>query len=94
MIGARRLPAARGPEVVVVVDGLPITAYSGETLAAALLSAGTEAFGRTRAGRPRLPFCNMGTCFDCAVTVDGTELVRACLAPVGDYMQVRTARSW
>lgn len=80
--------------VDVIVDGLPITAYRGETLAAALLAAGIGAFGHTRTDRPRLPLCNMGTCFDCALTVDGVELVRACLTPVADRMQVRTSRSW
>lgn len=94
MIGARRLPAVRGPLVNLVVDGVPVPAYGGETLAAALLAAGLQAFAYTRGARPRLPLCNMGTCFDCALTVDGVDLVRACLVPVADRMQVRTSRAW
>lgn len=88
MVKALRLEATRGPEVRFTFDGKPITAYEGETLAAALLAAGIQAFGVTRAGAPRLPFCNMGTCFDCAVVVDGQQLVRACLTDVRDGMVV------
>lgn len=94
MTGARRLPAERGPAVTIAFDGRPLTAYAGETLAAALLADGDAAFGRTRHGLPRRPLCNMGTCYDCAVTVDGTELTRACLTPVAEGMAVETARSW
>lgn len=88
MKGARRVPANRGTEVFLTFDGVRIAAREGETLATALLAAGVPAFGRTRQGQARLPFCNMGTCFDCAVTVNGQRLVRACLTDVRDGMCV------
>lgn len=78
-MSALRVPAERGESVEFEFDGEPIASYEGETLAAALLAAEVEAFGATREGDPRAPLCNMGTCFDCAVTVDGERLVRACL---------------
>ena len=77
-----RIPSQRGPTVEFEFDGEPILAYEGETVAAALLAAHVEAFGITRDGDPRLPVCNMGTCFDCAVTVDGEPMVRSCLRDV------------
>lgn len=86
---AVRLPASRGGPVEFTFDGRPVRAYRGETLAAALLAAGVTGFGTDRGGRPRRPLCNMGTCFDCAVTVDGIPLVRACLTPVTDGLDVR-----
>ena len=88
MTKARRLAANRGDPVTFTFQGQPIAAHPGETLATALLAAGVPAFGLTREGAPRLPFCNMGTCFDCAVTVNGQRLVRACLTDVQPGMCV------
>ncbi|HEU4948448.1 MAG TPA: 2Fe-2S iron-sulfur cluster-binding protein [Kribbella sp.] len=63
----------------VVVDGVPVEALPGQTVAAALLAAGRDSWRRTRAGgRPRGVFCGIGACFDCLVTVDGIPDVRAC----------------
>jgi predicted molibdopterin-dependent oxidoreductase YjgC len=90
MVKAIRMETPRGPEVRFTFDDAPMTAHAGETLAAALLAAGVPSFGITRQGQPRLPFCNMGTCFDCAVRVDGQPLVRACLTDVREGMDVRT----
>lgn len=85
---ARRLPAQRRQRIAISFDETPLEAYPGETLATALMAAGVHAFRHTRTGAPRMPFCNMGGCFDCAVTVDGVPLIRACLAPVRDGMVV------
>ena len=81
----------RPAPVVIVVDGAPMTAYPGESLAAALLAAGRRAFSRTPGGAPRGPFCNMGICFDCAVEIDGVAGVRACMTAVRAGMTVTTA---
>lgn len=87
-MSASRIPAQRGPTVELEFDGEPIIAHEGETVAAALLAANVEAFGVTRNGDPRLPLCNMGTCFECVVTVDGEPLVRSCLRDACDGMNV------
>ena len=80
----------RGRSVTVTVDGQPIPAYHGETLAAALLAAGRRTFRHTvPGGHPRGLFCGIGMCFDCLVTVDGVQ-IRACVTPVQDGMQVST----
>lgn len=80
----------RGRSVTVAVDGQPISAYQGETLAAALLAAGRRTFRHTvPGGHPRGVFCGIGVCFDCLVTVDGSQ-IRACVTPVRDGMQVST----
>ncbi len=80
----------RPEPVAFSVDGEPLTAYAGESLAAALLAAGRRVFRRTAAGEPRGPFCNMGVCFDCIVEVDGARRVRACMTPVRPGMVVST----
>jgi len=87
------MAASRGKQVTLTYEGTPIIAYEGETLAVALLAAGVPAFALTREGHPRLPFCNMGTCFDCSVTIDGRRLVRACLTDVRDGMRVTQHRA-
>lgn len=68
----------------------PITARSGETVAACLIRAGAEYFRTTPiSGSPRLPYCMIGHCFDCLVEVDGVGNSQACLTLVQDGMRVR-----
>ena len=83
----------RGRSVTITVDGVPLQAYLGETIAAALLAGGRRAWRFTQRGEPRGIFCGMGICFDCTVTVDGMPNVRACLTPVADGMVVETEQS-
>ncbi len=81
---------SRGQSFTIQVNGKPVTAYPGETLAAALLAAGWRMFRHTSlSGEPRGLYCGMGVCFDCLVTVNGRENVRACktLAQPGDKVE-------
>ncbi len=76
--------------VLLQVQGRPITAREGDTLAIALLNAGVVAFRQTPvSGQPRAPLCLMGLCFDCLVEVDGRQNVQSCMVEVHDGMQVR-----
>ncbi len=84
MMPWERKTKPRGEMVSFTFEGCEITAYKGETLVTALLAAGVTAFSITREGDPRMPLCNMGTCFDCALIVDGQLLVRGCLTDVVD----------
>lgn len=86
-----RLPDIGGDGVTLSVDGAPVTARAGDSLAAALLAAGILAC-RTSAvsGAPRGPYCMMGVCFECLVAVDGVGSRQACLTPVRDGMRVET----
>ncbi len=74
-------------------DGTEIEALPGETIAAALAAADIVAVRRSRSGAPRGPYCGMGVCFDCLVTVDGRPSQRACLTKVEAGMDVRSAPS-
>ena len=80
----------RGQAVTITLDGVPVPAYLGETIAGALLANGRRAWRHTQSGEPRGLFCGMGICFDCVVTVDGLPGVRACLTPVAEGMVVET----
>lgn len=83
--------ADAGTAVALTVDGKPVRARSGDTVAAALLAAGIDRCRTTPVtGAPRLPYCLMGVCFDCLVTIDGVGSRQACLVPVHEGMTVET----
>lgn len=78
-----------GAAVTLQVNGQPLPARRGQTVAAAMLAAGQRVLRHTRrAGKPRGLFCAMGVCFDCVMTIDGKAGVRACMTRVEDGMQV------
>ncbi|HTE37941.1 MAG TPA: FAD-dependent oxidoreductase, partial [Reyranella sp.] len=77
-----------GAPVRLRFDGAEIEALTGETIAAALAAADIVSVRQARSGAPRGPFCGMGACFDCLVTVDGRPNQRACLTKVTDGMDV------
>lgn len=80
-----------GAKVTVTIDGKSVVANASDSVAAAMLAAG---IGTCRAtpvtGAPRGPFCMMGVCFDCLVTIDGVGSRQACLVPVREGMSVET----
>lgn len=81
----------RPAAVTIYIDGAAAPAYPGETVATALLAAGTSRFRTTRGGAPRAPVCNMGVCFECAVTVDGRPGTRSCMTLITPNMHIETA---
>jgi len=86
----RRLPDAAAA-LTVTVDGAPVAARAGESVAAALLAAGKLRFRDTPAsGAARGPYCMMGVCFDCLVAIDGAGNLPACMVPVRDGMAIET----
>ncbi len=82
----------RGQPLRIEVDGEPVQAFEGETIATALLASGRRVFRHTPDGHPRGLYCGMGICFDCAVEVDGESSVRSCITLVRPGMKVRTPR--
>ena len=86
-----RLPDVAAAEVAITIDGTPCIARAGDTVAAAMLAAGLHAFRTTAiSNAPRAPFCMMGACFDCLVTIDGRANQQACLVVVEPGMRVAT----
>jgi predicted molibdopterin-dependent oxidoreductase YjgC len=73
------------------VDGRTVEAQAGDSVAAALLAAGIVDFRVSpTAGTRRGPYCLMGVCFECLVTIDGRAGRQACMTPVATGMDVRT----
>lgn len=68
-------------------EGRDIEAFPGETVMSALVAAGVWSFRETRDGDRRGPFCGMGVCGECTVSVAGIPR-RACLEPVSDGLDI------
>jgi sarcosine oxidase subunit alpha len=89
----QRLPDAGDLAVAMTIDGKPVKARAGDTVAAALFAAGIDHCRTTPvSGAPRAPYCMMGVCFECLVTIDGVGNRQACLVPVQEGMSVETQR--
>ena len=78
--------------VHLVVDGRPIEARPGDSVATALLAAGYRSFARNPAtGAPNAAHCLIGHCFGCLCEIDGRPQSQACLVPVANGMVVSTS---
>lgn len=79
----------RTKEVTFTFDGKEYTGYEGDTIASALLAHGIRTLRvQEEKGTPRGIYCNIGHCFECRVTVNDIQGVRACLEPIKDGMVV------
>lgn len=86
----RRLDEGAGV-VTLEIDGRVVRACTGDTVAAAMLAAGIDHCRTTPVSdAPRAPYCLMGVCFECLVTVDGIGNRQGCLVPVRDGMRIET----
>ncbi|PWC19960.1 sarcosine oxidase subunit alpha [Brenneria roseae subsp. roseae] len=83
------LPSVDATFVTIWVNGNPLPARSDWTIAAALLANGLTACRTTAIdAQPRGPFCMMGSCFECRVTVDDVPNIQACMTPVRAGMHI------
>lgn len=78
--------------ITVRVDGVPLEARPGQSVAALLLAHGI-ASRRSIEGAPRAPWCGMGVCGECRVNVGGQAATLACLTRCSDGLDVRTSAS-
>jgi len=81
----------RGRALAILVDDEWLTAYEGESVAAALI-ASNRRFTRftARTGEARGYFCGTGVCHDCLIAVDGQPNLRACMTPVRDGQRIQS----
>lgn len=83
------LPDNGRPVVNFSFDGRMLTARAGDSVACALLAGGIHACRTTPvSGAARGPFCLMGACFECLVSIDGKANRQACMTPVTEGMSV------
>lgn len=85
----KRLPDATPSPVTVYIDGQPVEAEEGESVAGVLLRQKTLVSRTTPVlNSPRAPFCMMGVCFDCLAIVDGAPSTQSCLVTVKEGMRI------
>ena len=92
-MSARRIDHGidRGAPFEVVVDGVAVEAFPGESLAAVLFAASRRVLRRTaREAAPRGYYCGMGVCWECVVAVDGRGNLRACRTEARPGMRIVT----
>ena len=88
-----RLPETGATTVSLTIEGKRVDARPGDTVAAAMLAAGLEHCRTTPiGGAPRAPYCMMGVCFECLVTIDGVGNRQGCLVAVREGMRVELQR--
>jgi len=79
----------RSQTVTFSFNGQTITAYSGDTVASALLAAGVRELGTsTKYLRPRGVLCAAGYCGHCLVQAGDEPMARACQTPVSEGLVV------
>ncbi|MEO1104721.1 MAG: (2Fe-2S)-binding protein [Pseudomonadota bacterium] len=77
-----------GQTLTILVNGAPVVARDGDSVALALLAAGHRTFGGQTADGPATPLCLMGVCFGCLCTINGRAGEQACLSPVREGLAV------
>jgi predicted molibdopterin-dependent oxidoreductase YjgC len=87
----RRLTDASRPALTILIDGVAVEAHEGDNVAAAMLGA-SHLTTRTSplSDAPRAPYCLMGVCFECLVTIDGVGNRQACMTAVEPGMRIET----
>lgn len=75
-------------DMTVVVNGIETPAWHGETVASVLLRVPEAGRKTPVSGSHRLPYCQMGVCFECLAIVDGKASTQGCLVPVAPGMRI------
>ncbi len=75
--------------VVVTINGEAVRCREGDSVAAAMLAAGYSDCRDTPVKAvARGPFCLMGICYDCLVTINGQPNQQSCMTPVRAGMTI------
>lgn len=74
--------------MTVIVNGIEVAAWKGETVASILLRVPNSGRRSSVSGSVRLPYCQMGVCFECLAVVDGVASTQGCLVPVRQGMRI------
>lgn len=77
--------------VTIYVDGMPVHAREGDSVAAAMMSLKSPQVYRLSQvnGLPRAPYCMIGHCHECLVEIEGRANQLGCLVEVADGMRIR-----
>lgn len=79
----------KGRPITIFLGGMPVEAFEGDTIAAALWAAGKRVSRFSpKKHEARGLFCAIGYCSDCLMVVNGVPNTRTCVTPVEEGMQV------
>ena len=85
----RKLPEFPGQALTIYVDGQPVEAGPGESVAAVLLRQEAPWSRLTpQSGSPRAPYCMGGVCFECVVEMEEGRSIQTCLTPVREGLRI------
>jgi predicted molibdopterin-dependent oxidoreductase YjgC len=86
----KRLHDIDEDRVTITIEDQQLEVSTGDTVAAAMLTAGIE-YARTTpiSGAHRAPYCLMGACFECLVEIDSVPNQQACQTQVREGMTVK-----
>lgn len=74
-------------------DGTTYEGYAGDTIASALLANGVRQLRvHEETGAPRAIYCNIGHCFECRVTVNQAQGIRACMTLIEENMAIESGK--
>lgn len=83
----------KGKTISFTFDGKKYEGVEGDTIASALLANCIRTLRvHEETGTPRGIYCNIGHCFECRVTVNGKEGVRACITPLEEGMVIERGK--
>lgn len=78
-------------KIQIIFNGKSYPALKGESIAAALLANGIKTLRFSEQNHePRGIYCGIGHCYECRVTANGVQSVRACITPVEDQMKIES----
>lgn len=85
----RKLPEFSGEALTIYIDGQPVEAGPGESVAAVLLRQEEPWSRLTPETRTRrAPYCMMGVCFECVAEMEAGRAVQTCLTPVCEGLRI------
>jgi hypothetical protein len=85
----RKLPEFPGGVLIIYIDGQPVEAGPGESVAAVLLRQEKPWSRLTPDTRTRrAPYCMMGVCFECVADLEGGRSIQTCLVPAREGLRI------
>jgi len=83
----RRIRPAQ-PNVTIYIDDRPQRVNADESIATILVNSGVSAVHNAPDGAPRGPYCMMGVCFDCMITLEDGRVEQACQIHAAEGMRI------
>lgn len=78
-------------QITIYFNNQPYRVYEGDTIASAMMAEGIKTLRHhEESGKGRGIYCNIGHCFECRVQVGERQVVRACLTPVSEGMEIHS----